>query len=77
MKLTRRAFVAAPGALALPTVAAAGHLDHAYSPASWQTAICFPDDPYKTLAGHRGELLYGHSGPLDRFATVIEFGLRG
>ena len=79
MNLTRRAFFATPGALALPIPAAAEPpIDHRFAPARWQTAICFPDDPYKTLVGNRGELLYGHNGgAFDRFALVVEFGLAG
>ncbi|MCC6355187.1 MAG: hypothetical protein IT577_14945 [Verrucomicrobiae bacterium] len=31
-------------------------VDFRYAPAQWQTAICFPDDPHKSLVGERGEL---------------------
>ncbi len=80
MNITRRAFVATPGALALPLPppSAEPPVDHRYSPERWQTAICFPDDPHKSLVGSRGELLYGHNGgALDRFTTVVEFSLQG
>ena len=57
-----------------------GRVDFRYAPASWQTAYCFPDDPYKSLVGERGELRYGHPGQgkdLDYFPLVVEFGLAG
>ncbi len=31
-------------------------VDFRHAPAEWQTAICFPDDPHKSLVGERGEL---------------------
>ncbi|HPA18483.1 MAG TPA: hypothetical protein PLU30_12105 [Verrucomicrobiae bacterium] len=34
----------------------AATVDFRFSPAQWQTAICFPDDPHKSLVGERGEL---------------------
>ncbi len=55
-------------------------LDFRYAPLSWQTAICFPDDPHKTLVGERGELRYGHPGqgrPIDHFPVVVEISLAG
>jgi hypothetical protein len=78
VNITRRAFVAAPGVLALPIPSTPEPpVDHRYSPERWQTSICFPDDPYKTIVSDRGELLYGHNGgALDHFATIVEFGLK-
>ena len=35
-------------------------LDLRYSPPQWQTAICLPDDPCKSLVDQRGILLYHH-----------------
>lgn len=31
-------------------------VDFRHAPGQWQTAICFPDDPHKSLVGERGEL---------------------
>ena len=44
----------------LSTIAeeAASGVDFEYAPPKWQTAICFPDDPHKTLVGHEGQLIY-------------------
>ncbi len=55
-------------------------IDFRYSPLSWQTTYCFPDDPYKSLIGERGELRYGHPG-LGRgeryFSEIVEFSTLG
>ncbi|MBI3195190.1 MAG: twin-arginine translocation signal domain-containing protein [Ignavibacteriae bacterium] len=53
-------------------------IDFRYSPSTWQSTFCFPDDPYKSLVGKSGELLYGHPGllaDLDAFAQKVFFGL--
>jgi hypothetical protein len=67
-------FLTVPGA-ALPGEAAAGDaldpIDFRYSPPEWQTAICFPDDPAKTLVDKSGELLYGYGQGGREFATRI------
>src|ERR1017187_534770 len=55
-------------------------IDFRYSPLSWQTACCYPDDHYKSVIGERGELRYGHSyqvGELADFPNVVEFSLEG
>jgi len=55
-------------------------IDFRYSPLSWQTAYCFPDDHYKSLAGEHGDLRYGHPGQgagIDYFPEVVEFSLLG
>src|SRR5208283_13630 len=55
-------------------------IDFRYSPLSWQTAYCFPDDPHKSLIGHRGELRCGHpgqSGGIAYFPEMVEFSLLG
>ena len=55
-------------------------IDCRYSPLSWQTAYCFPDDHYKSLIGEHGELRYGHPGQgagIDYFPEVVEFSLLG
>ena len=50
---------------------APGTVDFRYSPPEWQTAICLPDDPQKTLVDRSGELLY-HYGRVGReFATRV------
>lgn len=33
-------------------------VDFKYSPPEWQTAICLPDDPHKSIVNRNGELLY-------------------
>src|ERR1051326_6342802 len=54
-------------------------VDFRYAPAHWQSTYCFPDDPYKSLVGKHGELLYGHAGQgteLDAFPHIVTVGLR-
>ncbi|MCW5980845.1 MAG: hypothetical protein KIT09_22380 [Bryobacteraceae bacterium] len=70
------ALAPAPGSDPLPRTEP---VDFRYSPLSWQTAINFPDDPYKTLVGERGELRYGHQRGkgIDYFPTVVSFSMRG
>ena len=41
-----------------------------YAPPEWQTAICLPDDPCKSLVDHEGKLLY-HFNRQREFGTVI------
>jgi len=55
-------------------------IDFRYSPLSWQTAYCYPDDHYKSLIGERGELRYGHpgrTGGIAYFPEVVEFSFEG
>ena len=55
-------------------------IDFRYSPLSWQTAYCFPDDHLKSVIGERGELRYGHSdqvGENANFPEVVRFSLEG
>jgi len=49
-------------------------VDHRYRPSWWQTLICAPDDPVKTLIGKDGQLLgdYGYEGPRN-FSFSIQF----
>ncbi len=66
----------APAESASPSSA----IDFRYSPLSWQTAYCFPDDHHKSLIGERGELRYGHPGQgasITYFPEVVEFSLAG
>lgn len=49
----------------------AGVVDFRYSPPEWQTAICLPDDPQKTLVDKSGELLYHYGRGNREFGTRI------
>jgi hypothetical protein len=42
-------------------------VDHQYSPPWWQTLVCLPDDPVKTLVGREGQIFgdYDYKGPRD------------
>jgi hypothetical protein len=51
--------------------ARAGTVDFRYSPPEWQTAICLPDDPHKSLVDRSGELLYHYGQGGREFATRI------
>src|ERR1017187_895800 len=54
------------------SVAAQDTVDFRYSPPEWQTAICLPDDPQKSLVDKSGELLYHYKGgPGREFGTRI------
>ena len=58
----------------------AAAVDFRYSPLSFQTAYCFPDDHHKSLVGERGELRCGHPGQgagIAYFPEVVEFSLLG
>lgn len=48
-----------------------GVVDFHYSPPEWQTAICLPDDPDKSLVDRSGELLYHYGQGGREFATRI------
>lgn len=55
-------------------------IDFRFSPMSWQTAYCFPDDHHKSLVGNRGELRIGHPGMgigIDFFPEIVEFSVKG
>ncbi len=55
-------------------------VDFRYSPLSYQTAICFPDDRHKSLVGDHGELRCGNPGlgsDIHDFPEVVEFSLEG
>ena len=54
-------------------------VDFRYTPLQWQTAYCFPDDPYKSLVDQAGRLLYGNPGrrSADFYPTIAEFSLLG
>jgi len=49
-------------------------VDFAYMPPEWQTAICLPDNPYKSIVDKSGDLLYHYQrivGGTDGFRTRI------
>src|ERR1035438_4607303 len=54
------------------SVAAQDTVDFRYSPPEWQTAICLPDDPQKSLVEKSGELLYHYN----KAGRGREFGTR-
>jgi len=57
---------------ALPMFAATSQtVDFRYAPPEWQTAICLPDDPYKSLVDRNGELLYQYNQGGREFATRV------
>ncbi len=62
--------LAATAAAANPD-SGAGIVDFRYAPPEWQTAICLPDDPCKTLVDRSGELLYHYGQGGREFATRI------
>lgn len=80
-------------AAASPTKISAGHaraqpnaliptaIDFRYAPRLSQAAICFPDDPNKSLVGQGGDLRYGFAKTLsvgmEDFAMVCTFSLAG
>jgi hypothetical protein len=70
------ASVAAPSKVDSQKVAA---VDFRYSPLQWQTAYCFPDDPYKSLVDQSGHLLYGNPGMRGAkfYPTIVQFSLLG
>ncbi len=47
-------------------------VDFGYQPPQWRTAICPPDDPYKTLVDEKGRLLQHYPGRQRWFGTEIE-----
>jgi hypothetical protein len=46
-------------------------VDFHYSPPEWQTAICLPDDPDKSLVDRSGELLYHYNQGGREFGTRV------
>ena len=46
-------------------------VDHRYSPPTFDTSICLPDDPQKALVSEKGELLIDYPGKFTRFRTRI------
>jgi len=60
-------------ACVVPAVAAAEpmQVDFRYAPPEWQTAICLPDDPQKTLVDHLGRLRYHWRGGKAEFGLTL------
>jgi hypothetical protein len=56
-----------------PAMAAGGkaEVDFRYSPPEWQSAICLPDDPCKSLVDKSGALLYHYDQGGREFGTSI------
>ncbi|MGD0479956.1 MAG: hypothetical protein ABSA42_07285 [Terracidiphilus sp.] len=56
-------------------------VDFRFAPEDFQSTICFPDDPAKTVVGKHGDLRYDFpSDPLagfNQFGTIVEFTLSG
>jgi hypothetical protein len=48
-----------------------GQVDFRFTPPEWQTAICLPDDPHKSLVDRSGELLYHYAQGGREFATRV------
>lgn len=48
-----------------------GPVDFRYAPPEWQTAICLPDDPHKSLVDRSGELLYHYGRGGREFETRV------
>jgi len=46
-------------------------VDFRYSPPEWQTAICLPDDSFKSLVDRTGELLYHYGKGGREFGTRV------
>lgn len=54
-----------------PAAGAGATVDFRYAPPEWQSAICLPDDPHKSLVDRSGELLYHHGQGGREFATRV------
>jgi len=52
-------------------------VDFRYAPPQWQTAICLPDDPHKSLVDNNGALLYHYGQGGREFATRIAVEVTG
>ena len=82
--MNRRTFLQTGGALlgAVPARAAEARrapVDFRYAPLEWQATFGFPDDPYKSLAGERGDLRYGYDRrkQVNHFPQTVRFSLSG
>jgi hypothetical protein len=56
-------------------------VDFRYAPEDFQSTICFPDDPAKTVVGKHGDFRYDfpadHFAAINQFGTIVEFTLAG
>lgn len=56
-------------------------IDFRYAPEDFQSTICFPDDPVKTLVGKWGDLRcdfpHDQFAGINQFGTIVEFTLAG
>jgi hypothetical protein len=56
-------------------------VDFRYSPVTYQSTFCFPDDAAKSLVGEHGDLRYDFSNQkfaaVNQFGTILEFDLAG
>ena len=56
-------------------------VDFRFAPSDFQSTICFPDDPNKTVLGKCGDLRYDFPADIfaaiDEFRTVVEFSVAG
>lgn len=56
-------------------------VDFRFAPTEFQSTVCFPDDPDKTVIGKWGDLRYDFpSNPfagIDEFGTIVEFTMAG
>ena len=56
-------------------------VDFRFAPADFQSTICFPDDPDKTVIGRHGDLRYDFPADIfasiEQFGTIVEFTLAG
>lgn len=56
-------------------------VDFRYAPTDFQSTICFPDDPNKTVISKRGEFRYDFPADIfaspAQFGTIVEFTLAG
>ena len=55
-------------------------IDFRYTPLSWRTVYCFPDDLHKSLVGEHGDLCYwnpGRPAGAQYFPQIVEFSLLG
>src|SRR6266567_369334 len=77
----RTAFTGAANEAIRPFPEDGAAIDFRFSPADFQSTICFPDDPEKTVIGKHGDLRYDFPSDIfaaiDEFGTIVEFSLAG
>lgn len=64
-----------------PETAFNAAVDFRFAPADFQSTICFPDDPAKTVVGKYGDFRYDFPddrlAAINQFGTILEFTLAG